>query len=76
MVSSHVKDGQVKVLSAWTMERNPIFPKVATAKEEGYGDLFLWTGMAAPAGVPKRSSPLSLRDHRIAQGQAGGGHAG
>ena len=53
MVSSYVKDGQVKVLSAWTLARNPILPKVATAKEEGYGDLFLWTGMAAPAGVPK-----------------------
>ena len=53
MVSSYVKDGQVKVLSAWTVARNPVFPKVATAKEEGYGDLFLWTGMAAPAGVPK-----------------------
>ena len=53
MVSSYVKDGQVKVLSTWTLERNPIIPKVATAKEDGYGDLFLWTGMAAPAGVPK-----------------------
>ncbi len=53
MVSSYVKDGQVKVLSAWTIERNPIMPKVATAKEEGYGDIYLWTGMAAPVGVPK-----------------------
>lgn len=53
MVASYVKDGQVKVLSAWTTARNPIFPKVPTAKEDGYGDLYLWTGMAAPAGVPK-----------------------
>jgi tripartite-type tricarboxylate transporter receptor subunit TctC len=53
MVSSYVKDGQVKVLSSWSVQRNPILPKVATAKEEGYGDLYLWTGMAAPAGVPK-----------------------
>ncbi len=53
MVSSYVKDGQVKVLSAWTLERNPLLPKVATAKEDGYGDMFLWTGMVAPVGVPK-----------------------
>ncbi len=53
MVSSYMKDGQVKVLSAWSQKRNPLVPKVATAKEEGYGDLFLWTGMAAPAGMPK-----------------------
>ncbi len=53
MISSYVKDGQVKVLSSWTAQRNPIIAKVATAKEEGYGDLFIWTGMAAPKGVPQ-----------------------
>ena len=53
MVASYVKDGQVKVLSAWSSERNPVVPQTLTAKEEGYGDLYLWSGMAAPAGVPK-----------------------
>lgn len=53
MVQSYVKDGQVKVLSAWSSERNPVVPGVPTAKEEGYGDLYIWSGMAAPAGVPK-----------------------
>lgn len=53
MVASYVKDGQVKVLSAWSSERNPVVPQAPTAKEEGYGDLYLWSGMAAPAGVPK-----------------------
>jgi tripartite-type tricarboxylate transporter receptor subunit TctC len=28
-------------------------PQAPTAKAEGYGDLYIWTGMAAPAGVPK-----------------------
>ncbi|MBL8332889.1 MAG: tripartite tricarboxylate transporter substrate binding protein [Rubrivivax sp.] len=53
MVASYAKDGQVKVISAWSAERNPVVPATPTAKEEGYGDLYLWSGMAAPAGVPK-----------------------
>ena len=53
MVSSYAKDGQVKVLSAWSPARNVQFPNVPTAGEEGYGELFIWSGMAAPAGVPK-----------------------
>ena len=53
MVASYLKDGQVKVISAWSSERNPVVPQTPTAKEEGYGDLYIWTGMAAPAGVPK-----------------------
>lgn len=53
MVASYAKDGQVKVISAWSEERNPVVPGTPTAKEEGYGDLYVWSGMAAPAGVPK-----------------------
>ncbi len=53
MVASYVKDGQVKVLSAWSVERNAAVPDAPTTKEEGYGELYLWSGMAAPAGVPK-----------------------
>lgn len=47
------KNGQVKILSAWGPHRNPLFPNTATPAEEGYGDLYTWGGMAAPAGVPK-----------------------
>lgn len=50
---SYAKAGQVKVLSAWGPERNPVFPNTATPQEEGYGDLYTWGGMAAPVGVPK-----------------------
>lgn len=50
---SYSKAGQTKILSSWGPDRNPVFPNVATPKEEGYGELFTWGGMAAPAGVPK-----------------------
>lgn len=53
MVASYVKDGQVRALSAWSPDRNPVVPNTLTAREEGYGDLFIWSGMVAPAGVPK-----------------------
>jgi tripartite-type tricarboxylate transporter receptor subunit TctC len=52
-VLSYVKAGQAKVVSAWGLARNPLYPNVATPKEEGYGELYTWGGMAAPAGVPK-----------------------
>jgi tripartite-type tricarboxylate transporter receptor subunit TctC len=53
MVASYVKDGSVRAISAWSETRNPVVPQTLTAKEEGYGDLYIWSGMAAPAGVPK-----------------------
>ncbi|MEN9628586.1 MAG: hypothetical protein RJA10_1813 [Pseudomonadota bacterium] len=53
MVSSYARAGQVKVVSSWGPQRNPLYPQVATPAEEGYGDLYTWGGMAAPAGVPK-----------------------
>ncbi len=53
MVSSYAKAGQVRVVSSWGPARNPLYPSVATPGEEGYGELYTWGGMAAPAGVPK-----------------------
>jgi tripartite-type tricarboxylate transporter receptor subunit TctC len=50
---SYAKAGQTKILSAWGPDRNPNYPNAATPKEEGYGELFTWGGMAAPVGVPK-----------------------
>ncbi len=50
--ASYAKQGQVKIISNWTPERNPLYPSVATLAEEGYGNLYSWGGMAAPAGVP------------------------
>jgi tripartite-type tricarboxylate transporter receptor subunit TctC len=51
-VQSYVKQGQVKVISTWLPARSPLYPNVATLNEEGYGNLYTWGGMAAPAGVP------------------------
>jgi len=50
---SYAKAGQIKILSAWGPTRNPVFPNAATPSEDGYGDIYSWGGMAAPAGVPK-----------------------
>ena len=50
---SYAKTGQVKVVSSWGPKRNPLYSNVATLGEDGYGDLYIWGGMAAPAGVPK-----------------------
>lgn len=52
-VQSYAKAGQVNVVSSWGPKRNPLYPKVSTLGEDGYGDLYVWGGMAAPAGVPK-----------------------
>lgn len=52
-VLSYAKAGQVKVVSSWGPKRNPVYPKVSTLGEDGYGDLYSWGGMAAPVGVPK-----------------------
>ena len=53
LVSSYAKAGQVKVISTWLPSRSPLYPNVATLDEEGYGNLYSWGGVAAPAGVPK-----------------------
>jgi tripartite-type tricarboxylate transporter receptor subunit TctC len=53
MVSSFVKAGQVKVVSTWMPDRSRHYPGVATLKESGHGEMYLWTGLAAPAGVPR-----------------------
>jgi tripartite-type tricarboxylate transporter receptor subunit TctC len=53
MVASFAKAGQVKVLSAWMPNRTPLHPNAPTLKESGHGDVWLWTGLIAPAGTPR-----------------------
>lgn len=53
MVAPFVKTGQVKVISTWMPDRSKHYPGVATLKEGGYGELYSWTGIIAPAGVPR-----------------------
>jgi tripartite-type tricarboxylate transporter receptor subunit TctC len=51
---SHVKSGDVRVLAVLGSERDPVFPKVSTAKELGYPvALDMWRGIAVPEGTPK-----------------------
>ncbi len=48
-----VKQGQVRLLAALTAARDPAFPDVPTAKEQGYdAALDAWRGIAVPHGTP------------------------
>ena len=50
---SHVKAGTLRILAAIGAERDPVFPDVPTAKEQGYDvQLELWRGISAPKDVP------------------------
>jgi tripartite-type tricarboxylate transporter receptor subunit TctC len=51
---AHVKSGDLRVLAVMGAERDPIFPSVPTAKEQGFPvALDMWRGIAAPEGTPK-----------------------
>jgi tripartite-type tricarboxylate transporter receptor subunit TctC len=54
-LSGPVKQGQVRLLATLTTARDPAFPEVRTAREQGY-DVALdgWRGVAAPRGTPER----------------------
>jgi tripartite-type tricarboxylate transporter receptor subunit TctC len=53
-LSAYVKNGQVRLLAAMTANRDPAFPDVPTAREQGYDvALDAWRGIAAPKGTPK-----------------------
>jgi tripartite-type tricarboxylate transporter receptor subunit TctC len=53
-VAPHVKSGELRVLAMLGAARDPVFPTVATAREQGYGiALDLWRGIAVPKGTPK-----------------------
>jgi len=48
-----VKQGQVRLLAALTTARDPGFPDVPTAREQGFDvALDAWRGIAAPKGTP------------------------
>ncbi len=50
---SHVKAGTLRILGAMAADRDPVFPDVPTAKEQGYDvQLELWRGVSAPKGTP------------------------
>jgi tripartite-type tricarboxylate transporter receptor subunit TctC len=61
-VAPHVKSGDLRVLAMLGSMRDPIFPDVPTAKEQGYEiALDMWRGIAVPKGTPK-PVVLALQD--------------
>jgi tripartite-type tricarboxylate transporter receptor subunit TctC len=53
-LAEHVKSGQMRLLATLTSERDPAFPEVPTAREQGFDvSLEAWRGIAAPRGTPK-----------------------
>jgi tripartite-type tricarboxylate transporter receptor subunit TctC len=52
---SHVKAGSLRVLAALSAKRDPAFPEVPTAREQGVNvGAELWRGIAVPKGTPKK----------------------
>lgn len=53
-LASYVASGQVRLLAALTAQRDPNFPDVPTAREQGFDmNLEAWRGIAVPKGTPK-----------------------
>jgi len=51
---AHVNNGSLRVLAMIGAERDPIFPDVPTAREQGYDlALDMWRGIAVPKGTPQ-----------------------
>ncbi len=51
---AHVNNGSLRVLAMIGAERDPIFPNVPTAREQGYNlALDMWRGIAVPKGTPQ-----------------------
>ncbi len=54
-LAGHVKSGAVRALVALSGARDPFFPDVPTAREQGVNAVAeLWRGVAAPKGTPPR----------------------
>ncbi|HTY68100.1 MAG TPA: tripartite tricarboxylate transporter substrate binding protein [Alphaproteobacteria bacterium] len=50
---AYVKNGDLHILAGLGSERDPIFPDVASAREQGYDvALDMWRGIAVPKGTP------------------------
>lgn len=55
-LASHVKAGSLRVLAALSAKRDPAFPEVPTAREQGINiGAELWRGIAVPKGTPKKT---------------------
>lgn len=53
-LAGSVRSGQLRLLAALTAVRDPAFPDVPTAREQGFDvSLEAWRGIAAPKGTPQ-----------------------
>jgi tripartite-type tricarboxylate transporter receptor subunit TctC len=53
-LAAPMKQGQVRLLASLTQNRDPAWPDVPTAREQGFdAALDAWRGVAVPAGTPK-----------------------
>jgi tripartite-type tricarboxylate transporter receptor subunit TctC len=53
-LAGSVRAGQLRLLAALTAQRDPAFPDVPTAHEQGFDvSLEAWRGIAAPKGTPQ-----------------------
>ena len=51
---AHVNNGSLRVLAVLGSDRDPVFPNVPTAREQGYDlALDMWRGIAVPKGTPQ-----------------------
>jgi tripartite-type tricarboxylate transporter receptor subunit TctC len=51
-----LKQGQIRLLAALTQSRDPAWPEVATAREQGFDvALDAWRGIAVPRGTPPQT---------------------
>jgi len=56
-LAGHIKAGTVRVLAALSARRDPSFPGVATATEQGVNVAAeLWRGIAVPKGTPRAAA--------------------
>ena len=54
-LAGHVKSGTVRALVALSSARDPFFPEVPTAREQGVNAVAeLWRGVVVPTGTPPR----------------------
>ena len=68
-VTPHAKAGKARVLANTGAKRLAAFPDIPTLKELGYdAEVYLWTGLFAPRGVP--DSVLSILGKAVRQAVA------
>ncbi len=55
-LAAPMKQGQLRLLAALTQNRDPAWPDVPTAREQGFdAALDAWRGIAVPAGTPRKA---------------------